>query len=499
MSLIGRKVLQYEIRGLLGAGGMGEVYEAYDAVLDKRVAVRVLHPHLAAKSDQAARFVGEAIAASNVRTGANRLHENVVEVVGRDVIDGRAVIVLEYLEGADLEAWLQSRERGGHGPVAVDDVARILLQICYALDAAHRSEIVHRDLKPPNVFVVSNAARRLFVKLLDFGIAKIGSHLHATGVYTAGPMGTLQYMAPEQAEAPRTVDARADIWAVGCILYRVLTGRQAYELEEGDNWGVGLRARQAEGHRPPPPSSLRRDLDPRWDAIVARCFAYDRENRYPDVQMLAEHVVEVAGDDGPEVFAEVWSGGFTRGPDGFTRRNVGGVIPPPSKPSFPAARPAPTSVSGAAGAIEGGTMYMRAPRWARIAAPLVVVGALVIAVLLVVRGRTESRGADGGHGAAGSAVVPDGGSGATFTPSAADAAPIVDTVPVVDAGAAMTLDSGIARPAVDDGAAKRRSSSRGKPPPARTASPVDAGVRSLPPDAAPPRRRFDPDGVITRP
>ncbi len=498
MTLIGRKVLQYEIRGLLGSGGMGEVYEAYDAVLDKRVAVKVLHPHLAAKADQAARFDGEAIAAVNVRVG-DRLHENVVEVIGRDLIDGRPVIVLEYLYGADLEVWLQTRERGGHGPVAIDDALRIILQICYALDAAHRSGIVHRDLKPQNVFVLSNGPRRLFLKLLDFGIAKIASHLKATGVLTRGPMGTLEYMAPEQYESPKTVDARADVFAVGCILYRVLVGRMPYELEEDDEWGAQLRNRQAAGLLPPAPSTLRRDLDPRFDAIVAQCFAYDRENRFPGVQMLAERIIVAAGDDGPDVFAEVWPGGFTAGPDAGTARYIGGSIPPPrANPSVPPAAPGPSSVSGAAG-VKRGTVHGRVPRWVRIGAPMAVVVALMATWLVVRAGGTGATDeAAGSNASGGRAVAADGGLGAAVpAPVVVDAGVlIVDAAPAVvtDAAAAvvgLAVDAGAAV-APDAGTARRRSPSRGKPPP-RSSPPMDAGVRPPQVDGAPPRRRFDPE------
>jgi serine/threonine-protein kinase len=499
MSLLGRKLLQYEIRKLLGSGGMGEVYEAVDPVLGARIAVKALHPHLAVRKDQAARFLGEAIAASQVRTASGRRNENIINVIGRDEIDGQMVLLMEFLEGADLEEWLARRAQGGHGPLAIDDVCRIVLQVCYALDGVHRAGFVHRDLKPQNLFIVDDGPRRLFLKVLDFGIAKIRADLRVTNMATAGPMGTLQYMAPEQANAPKLVDARADVWAIGCILYCVLTGGMAFDVGEADTWGVELRARQAAGELPPRPSLLRRDIDPFWDTIVARCLQYERENRYPDVQMLAADIIKAAGDDGPAVFAEMWPGGFVTGPDEGTVRNAAAAIaarltPPPAVPSTIG------SMGGAAGMVEPRAIE-RTPRWVWPVIGGVIGGAVLVTVL-------ATRGSDPAAlepATAPAAVALDAAGAATRTAVDAGApAPVIDAAAATGAAATgaaaeLAVDAG----AVDAGVAAVVDDGDGEPPTRRTGRhktrrpTIDAGVReAAPPDAAPSRRRFDPDGVI---
>lgn len=478
---------------------MGAVYEAHSAELDKRVAIKVLHPHYAKNRQIAARFVQEAIAAARVRQQPDspHVHENVVQVIGADQLeDGRHFIVLEFLYGKDLEAWLADPHRG---PVPVDVGAAIALQVCAALNAAHRAGIVHRDLKPPNVFITSSPRLPQFVKLLDFGIAKLKSDLRATGVQTgAVVMGTCQYMAPEQAEAPMTVDHRADIFALGCVLYRMFGGRLAYPDEVSDGFG-GVRqldygeilAAQRAGVAPPALTTLRPDLDPRWDVIIARCLSYDREGRYPNVRALALDIV-AATPEGGEIFAAVWPD-FAAAPEDLTVPNDGVVParrspvtpPPPSSPrltSHAAAAGARTSTGTGAG---GG-----AGRWLGMAA-MAVVG-LVVGVVVAMRvGGGEERG-----GRASSATRGDDAGVAPMT--------VVDAA-VADAAAVNATAAATNEAAVDAGGRPDAGSRMGKRERDRARSgvagdpPIDAGSsRATPVDAGPPKKVNADDLLLGR-
>lgn len=484
-TLVGRKILGYEVLRLLGEGGMGAVYEAHNAELDQRVAIKVLHPHYAKNQQIAARFVQEAIAAARVRQQPDspRAHENVVQVIGADQLeDGRHFIVLEFLYGKDLEAWLADPHRG---PVPVDVAAAIALQVCAALNAAHLAGIVHRDLKPPNVFITSSPRLPQFVKLLDFGIAKLKSDLRATGVQTgAVVMGTCQYMAPEQAETPMAVDHRADIFALGCVLYRMLGGRLAYPDEVPDGNG-GMRqldygdilAAQRAGVLPPPLTSLRPDLDPRWDMIIARCLAYASDGRYPSVRALALDIA-AATPEGGSVFAEVWPD-FAATPEDMTVPNDGvmqprrGPVtpPPPSSPRL-------TSHAAAAGA-RGATSPGAGRRWVGLGAALVALVVVVLVVVVSTRGGAdgeaddeEARPARGGAVDAGAAVL-DAAGAAVVTSPMPDAG-VVDA----EAATAIVVDAGTARGTSSRRRDRGRTESKGSievQAPPDLQAPIDAG------------------------
>ncbi|HUH04282.1 MAG TPA: serine/threonine-protein kinase, partial [Kofleriaceae bacterium] len=211
----------YKVTGLLGRGGMGSVWAADHARLPgKKVAIKVLHTEVAADDESLARFRREAEIAS--RLG----HPNIVDVHDFNILpDGSPYLVLEYLEGEDLAARLL------RGPLPLDEVASIVRQVGAALAAAHRENIVHRDLKPQNVFLVPTEADGFVIeqaKVLDFGISKIrGSQTVKTNAATM--LGTPQYMAPEQALGQHdNVDARTDVFALGAMVYEMLSGRPAF-------------------------------------------------------------------------------------------------------------------------------------------------------------------------------------------------------------------------------------------------------------------------------
>jgi Tol biopolymer transport system component len=241
---------------------MGEVYKARDTRLGRSVAIKVLHSSLAADPSFSARFVNEA------RTLSQIAHPNIC--VLHDVGEGQPTyIVLEYLEGQTLA------DRIARGPLAFDEVRRIAVEICRALDTAHRAGIVHRDLKPANVMLTKSGA-----KLLDFGLAReeradaVGATT-AISLTTAGTvLGTAAYMAPEQLQGQRA-DARSDIFALGATLHEAATGRRAFDGQTPAAIAGAILSTD-----PPPPSSLRPELPPAFDAIVQGCFAKEPDARW---------------------------------------------------------------------------------------------------------------------------------------------------------------------------------------------------------------------------
>jgi serine/threonine protein kinase/Flp pilus assembly protein TadD len=260
----------YRITRLIGAGGMGEVYAAVDARLDRAVAIKVLPEHVASDPDRRKRFEREARAVSSL----NHPHIATLHDVGEH--GGRYFIVMELVEGRALDDLLH------RGKLPVAEALAYGGQIARALDAAHRSGIVHRDLKPANVMITSSGA-----KLLDFGLAKLEDEPQAPGpaavteprgspLTTAGTvLGTAQYMAPEQLEG-RAVDARADIFSFGSILYEMLTGKRAFEADSAAGLAAAILAKD--------PPSLAATLGPQvpqaLEHVVSMCLAKKPDDRW---------------------------------------------------------------------------------------------------------------------------------------------------------------------------------------------------------------------------
>jgi len=220
---VGTRIGPYEIESLLGAGGMGEVYRAVDSNLGRHVAVKVLPEAFTADSERIARFEREA------RTLAALNHPNVAHIYGFERSGAAGALVMELVEGPTLA------DRLAKGPMPPDEALAIARQIADGLEAAHEKGIVHRDLKPSNIKITADGT----VKLLDFGLAKgqAGSVADLTTLLAGVPdstpgvvMGTFPYMSPEQARG-KSVDARSDIWAFGCVLYEMLTGRRTFDGE----------------------------------------------------------------------------------------------------------------------------------------------------------------------------------------------------------------------------------------------------------------------------
>lgn len=256
----------YEIVRMLGEGGMGRVYEArHQRLQSKRFAVKMLHPDLARQPEVVTRFQREAEASSVLS------HPNVVEVFDVSASpDGRPYIVAELLEGEELGTHLD--RVGKMMPGAAAHVAR---QVCAALGAAHAAGIVHRDVKPENVFLSGDGTH---VKVIDFGISKVGDNKDGL-TKTGTVMGTPDYMAPEQARGDK-VDLRADIYAVGAMLYRALTGRKPFE---GRDPMATLTAVLTE--EPPRPSEVASGIPLSLELVIQKAMAKNPGERF---QSMAE-------------------------------------------------------------------------------------------------------------------------------------------------------------------------------------------------------------------
>jgi serine/threonine protein kinase len=295
----------YHIVRLIGEGGMGRVYEAQHTRLSNRqLAIKLLHDDMARQPDILTRFEREAEAASTIA------HPNVVEVLDVNRLeDGRPYIVCEYLEGEELGALLDRV-----GTVPVETAVRIVRQICRALMAAHERGIVHRDVKPENVFLVGDPhAPR--VKVIDFGISKQNdgsSKLTRTGMV----MGTPAYMAPEQARGEH-VDHRADIYAVGGILYRAVTGQKPYDGEDGAQVLTLVLTEE-----PKRPRTVAPSVPEALELVIQRAMARLPDERHATMAELEAELAELdPGSDSvdgslPSLVppdATLWSGARTPG------------------------------------------------------------------------------------------------------------------------------------------------------------------------------------------
>jgi eukaryotic-like serine/threonine-protein kinase len=248
---------EYRLDAVVGRGGMGVVYSATQPVIEKRVAIKVLNAQYSADPALVRRFTDEARAVNRIR------HPNIIDIFSfGQLADGRHYFVMEYLEGSTLGARLDK------GTLARDEVPVFLGQICDALDAAHAENIVHRDLKPENIWIVTPRRGRPFVKLLDFGIAKLIAAADQSSTQTGAVMGTPHYMSPEQCHG-RAVDHRTDIYAMGVILYRFYAGRLPFE---GDTFMEVLTKQVTLA---PDPPSLYASIPPALDQLILRCLAKD--------------------------------------------------------------------------------------------------------------------------------------------------------------------------------------------------------------------------------
>ena len=300
---------KYRIEELINEGGMGAVYRGTHTLMDKTVAVKVLHPALAADDKIVARFSREARAASRIS------HPHALNVTDfGESENGIVFLVMEYLRGRTLKEVIR-----GEGPMPLARVLEIVKQVSAALDAAHAQGVVHRDLKSDNI-MLEDVGDGDWAKVLDFGIAKIQEDVGSTDpALTAANMiiGTPQYMSPEQCSQASEIDSRSDIYSLGVILYEMLAGHVPFT-------GESPTAIMMKHLQEPPPSILeeRADLPAGVGRVIARAMAKRPEDRYQSAGELAETLSLAAEAKAPAAIGEAASATSPNAPDRATNRII---------------------------------------------------------------------------------------------------------------------------------------------------------------------------------
>jgi serine/threonine-protein kinase len=451
---------KYRIERVIGSGGMGMVVAAWHVQLDQLVAVKLLHTETAGSGDATERFRREARAAARIRS------EHVARVIDVGIwTGGIPYIVMEYLEGNDLAAELAMR-----GPIPPEECAEYVMQAIEALAEAHAVGIVHRDLKPGNLFLARRADGTRLIKVLDFGISK---HTAAAGeaalTRTSSLIGSPLYMSPEQMRSARTVDARADIWSLGAIMFELLTGQPPFGGETVIEACTAILNDEL-----PSMTALNPAIPPYLESIVRRCLEKERSQRYPSVGDLA---TELAGfSPSSRVHAEralrVLGTGGSRQSGQIPVSFQGGVATPSG--SNPIANPTPSNLAVTPGGTpapvagpptraswEATGSRPKTRRW-----PIVVMVVAVVAVIAAVGYREFM------PRAATSSAPPEAPSGAVGTPDP----PKTEPVPAVEAP---EPPSAVPAPAISvvpsepsaTATAKARPVVRPSKPPARPAAP----------------------------
>jgi serine/threonine protein kinase len=272
---------RYQLRDLLGEGGMASVHLAYDSVLDRQVAIKTLHTELGREQAFRERFRREA------QSVAKLTHTNIVSVfdTGEDEIDGMTTpyIVMEYIEGKPLGSVLDADIRQ-YGAMPADKALKVTADVLAALEISHEMGLVHRDIKPGNVMMT----KRNVVKVMDFGIARAMQSGVTSMTQTGMVVGTPQYLSPEQALG-RGVDARSDLYSVGIMLFQLVTGRLPFEADSP--LAIAYAHVQEE---PVAPSSINRSLPPAVDALVARALKKNPNERFPSAEAMRDECLRVA-------------------------------------------------------------------------------------------------------------------------------------------------------------------------------------------------------------
>jgi eukaryotic-like serine/threonine-protein kinase len=273
---------RYRVIERIGSGGMGVVYRVEHQRMGKIAAMKVLHNDLVGDRDVIKRFRREAEAVSKLT------HPNTVQTFDFGSADDAQYLVMEYVRGEDLGQIVRTA-----GPIPFRKVAPIIMQVCEALGEAHELGIIHRDLKPENVLVTHAKDGHDHAKVLDFGLATIAEREDGADITGKNQIaGTPYYMSPEQIRG-ESLDARSDIYSLGGVMYKVLTGEPPFHAQSP----VGVLTKHLTDELVPP-TRRRRDLDipPRVDAILARAMAKDREKRYASVEELRDDLARALGE-----------------------------------------------------------------------------------------------------------------------------------------------------------------------------------------------------------
>ncbi|MFI1930811.1 protein kinase [Streptomyces sp. NPDC020330] len=304
---------RYQLRDLLGEGGMASVYLAYDSALDRQVAIKTLHTELGREQSFRERFRREAQAVAKLQ------HTNIVSVfdTGEDELGGALMpyIVMEYVEGQPLGSVLAADIRS-HGAMPADKALKVTADVLAALETSHEMGLVHRDIKPGNVMMT----KRGIVKVMDFGIARAMQSGVTSMTQTGMVVGTPQYLSPEQALG-RGVDARSDLYSVGIMLFQLLTGRIPFDADSP--LAIAYAHVQEE---PVAPSSINRSVTPAMDALVARALKKNPNERFPSAAAMRDEIARVLNATGGQTGAPMIVAG---GGPANSGSGVGSAVFPP--------------------------------------------------------------------------------------------------------------------------------------------------------------------------
>jgi serine/threonine protein kinase len=287
---------RYRVQRELGAGGMGVVVAAEHVTLGQVVAIKLVHPELAQHEEAVARLLQEARAVARLRG------EHVARVYDAgQLADGRPFVAMELLRGEDLDHLLHAR-----GRLELGEAVDLVLQACVALAEAHALGIIHRDIKPSNLFLTRRPGGSPCVKVLDFGISKVqrsGTRAGTPKLATRASviMGTPAYAAPEQLRDARDVDARTDVWALGVVLYQLVTGQHPFDAPSDVETIAKVLS-----DSPPMPGTIVSGLPEAFDTVIRRCLDRDRDRRPPSIAILTEALLPFAGDEGRRSAATAW-------------------------------------------------------------------------------------------------------------------------------------------------------------------------------------------------
>src|SRR5688572_14572709 len=293
---------KYRIESVVGTGGMGVVLGAVDVSLGRPVAIKFLAPSKSRKESAIARFHREARAAAALQS------EHVARVFEVGTLPNAApFIVMEHLRGADLSQVLL-----GRGALSIEEACDYVLQACEALGEAHTRGIVHRDLKPQNLFLTQRPDGSPCIKVLDFGISKANDDETQNLTSTGTVMGTPLYMSPEQVRSLKNVDARSDVWALGIILFELLTGAPVYIAPTASALCTMIAM------DPPTPLRAKRpDAPSQLEAVILRCLEKDPASRFPNVGALADALAPYATERGRQSASRISRMISVTGPTGL--------------------------------------------------------------------------------------------------------------------------------------------------------------------------------------
>jgi len=372
MDWVGKNIGNYVVKRLLGEGGMGTVFLGEHPLIGKKVAIKVLLDEFAQREDIVTRFFNEAKAVNEIK------HGNIVDIIDfgkMKVYQGApdtVYFIMELLEGESLSDRLRRQ------PLSLPEVVHIMLQCCSALEASHAKGIIHRDLKPDNIFITPKSSDPLFIKILDFGIAKLNDGPVGSKTRTGVVIGTPSYMSPEQCMGRGHIDARSDIYSLAIVMYEMLTGKVPFGGASCTGFGEIIIAHMTQP--PQPPSEINPAVTAELESVVMRALGKDPGQRFQNMEEFANALRF------PGMHLSQWQQGLPAAPPGSQPTMVGtgrfGMIS--------TAGPQPTTLSGAAGQV-GGTMVGAPPKKSSAG----MIGALAAVAALAVGGGLwwKSRGA----------------------------------------------------------------------------------------------------------